>query len=105
MTHSAEYVAYLASPQWKAKRAQRLQYAGYRCEHRTRGRRCKERAVQCHHKTYLRLGHERLSDLVCLCKRHHAQADAQRRRKAQNARLRVWRKMWNALRKRKETRR
>jgi hypothetical protein len=84
---SPEYRAYIgppASPAWQAKRQQKLRQAGNRCEgcgsHRARGV-----WLEVHHKTYARLGHERLSDLKVLCNgpnsRHcHDKATARMRR-------------------------
>ena len=61
-----DYATYLASPYWKAKK--RLVYW-------KRGRRCEKcgskRFLQVHHKTYKRLGHEELEDLLILCRECH----------------------------------
>ena len=57
-----DYHTYLRSPAWAAKRARVLRRAGYRCEQ------CgSHRMLQVHHKTYKRLGHEWMRDLVALC--------------------------------------
>lgn len=66
MTVSAEYRAYIKSPAWQAKRREVFAYHGRRCA------RCGTRfRLQVNHKTYERLGHERMEDLNILCKKHH----------------------------------
>ena len=47
--------------------------AGFRCEYvYSDGVRCRSNAMlNSHHTTYDRLGRERGSDLVCLCRFHH----------------------------------
>jgi len=56
------YTAYIASPEWKAKRAQVLKRAGGWCE------KCgKYKATQVHHKTYRNLFRESLTDLLAVC--------------------------------------
>ena len=83
------YIRYLHTTAWHAKRQQRLAIAGGRCEWRVLFWRCKERhALECHHRTYRRLGNERMSDLAMLCKFHHGLADRLRR-----ARVALLRKM------------
>jgi hypothetical protein len=72
--HTPEYLAYLNSFTWHLKRWLRLNYAGHKCEN------CGSREkLQCHHRTYERLFHERISDLQILCEDCHLLADAQRR--------------------------
>jgi hypothetical protein len=61
------YKLYMASPEWRAKRKQKLQQVGYRCQ----GCGSDER-LQAHHLTYERFGHERLTDLQVLCHLCHA---------------------------------
>jgi 5-methylcytosine-specific restriction endonuclease McrA len=61
----AEYTEYLFSPEWKAKRAQVMQRAGYLCE------RCDRPAQQVHHLTYERVYRERLTDLQAVCASCH----------------------------------
>ena len=57
------YNAYISnSPEWAAKRKQKLQQVGYRCQ----GCGSDER-LEVHHLTYERFGHERLEDLQVLC--------------------------------------
>jgi hypothetical protein len=61
-----EYLAYLRSPSWRAKRAEALKAAGYRCSVCLRflpgGRH-----LQVHHRTYDRIGAERDGDLMVMC--------------------------------------
>jgi 5-methylcytosine-specific restriction endonuclease McrA len=64
------YRDYLQSDTWKDKRRAKLEQKGRSCE------RCSSTTkIQVHHKTYDRIGHERLSDLEILCdachKAHH----------------------------------
>lgn len=57
-----DYRAYLKSPEWKRMRAKVLDRAGGWCE------RCRtRRALHVHHKTYARLGDEKMADLEALC--------------------------------------
>ena len=57
--------AYYYTPAWRAKRQVCIdRYCG-RCAY------CGNKAVQAHHKTYKRFGHERQSDLVAVCVRCH----------------------------------
>lgn len=71
MTHE-EYLRYLGSTLWTARKAAVIRYRGYRCE------RCglePSTGLQLHHRTYKRLGREHPDDLELLCrychKRHH----------------------------------
>lgn len=90
--HSPEYIAYLASPAWKAERQRALRRASYRCE------RCGARATEVNHKTYARLGRELPKDLEALCSRCHLIADYERQQHGTpeqaadrySARLRGW---------------
>lgn len=59
----ARYHEYMASPEWRAKRAQVLKRSNGRCE----TPRCSRRADQVHHLTYVRLGDELLDDLRAIC--------------------------------------
>jgi 5-methylcytosine-specific restriction endonuclease McrA len=69
------YADYLLSPQWQQRRRQIIRARGRRCQ------RCgSPRRLQLHHKTYLRLGHERDADLELLCPKCHTKADRQRAR-------------------------
>jgi hypothetical protein len=57
-----DYHAYLKSPDWKAKRDDRVKAAGGRCQV------CNARQnLECHHRTYERIGHELPEDLIVLC--------------------------------------
>jgi hypothetical protein len=84
----AEYRKYLASPQWKAKRAEAMERAGHRCEFEGyrfavgdfgplrdlwTTYRCEETTgLHCHHTRYPRtLGAESVDTLQVLCKHHH----------------------------------
>lgn len=56
------YKEYLQSPEWKRLRKKILKRAKNTCEL------CKmKRAYQVHHKTYKRVFHERLTDLIAVC--------------------------------------
>jgi 5-methylcytosine-specific restriction endonuclease McrA len=63
----AKYKAYLASASWKKKRDAVIARAGGRCErcHAPFG----EGKITAHHKTYIRVFSERLSDLEAICAR------------------------------------
>lgn len=61
------YYEYIQSPEWKRKAQQAKSAAGWKC------RRCgSSKRLECHHKTYERLGHERKSDLEVLCHECHS---------------------------------
>lgn len=63
---TSEYLAYLDSPEWKAKRHERLQIAQYRCSA------CGGTAnLHVHHLTYERIFREEMADLLPLCEKHH----------------------------------
>jgi 5-methylcytosine-specific restriction endonuclease McrA len=65
----ARYTAYLATPQWEARRRLVLQRAAGICEG------CRIRAaVQVHHLTYSHVGNELLFQLVALCTACHEKA-------------------------------
>ena len=59
---------------WHAKALAVKRAAGFRCEYVYKdGSRCQcTRLLDCHHVTYRRFRCERGSDLVCLCRMHHA---------------------------------
>jgi len=60
------YVDYLASPSWQARREMTIAAAGGRCML------CYAAgALEVHHRTYERLGHELPSDLIALCSTCH----------------------------------
>lgn len=61
-----EYAEYLQTPAWRERRAERLRFAGHRCEVCNAGGR-----LEVHHRTYERLGRELMTDLVALCRECH----------------------------------
>lgn len=70
-----DYETYIASADWRVKANDAKQRAGWQCSL------CDEtKALEVHHRTYLRLGRERPSDLVVLCwrchRRHHGTLQA-----------------------------
>jgi 5-methylcytosine-specific restriction endonuclease McrA len=74
-----DYADYLESAAWLALRERAIERDGRRC------RLCNgQRELQVHHRTYERIGHERLDDLTTLCrrchKRYHAEPAAPKRR-------------------------
>ncbi|HSZ58656.1 MAG TPA: HNH endonuclease signature motif containing protein [Tepidisphaeraceae bacterium] len=61
-----DYKEYLSSEDWAELRAEAIERAGGECE------RCgSTENLQVHHRTYRRLGQERLSDLECVCDECH----------------------------------
>lgn len=58
---------------WPAKSCAAKRAAGFRCEYVYRtGQRCNSSVLlNTHHKTYDRMGKEKGSDLICLCRVHH----------------------------------
>jgi hypothetical protein len=66
------YAAYLMSPHWQAVKAR------YRASNLQQSCIvCANPKFELHHRTYVRLGRERLSDLIPLCRAHHEKAHAQ----------------------------
>lgn len=74
------YRRYLNSPQWRAKKTDRIRKAGGCCEFtfteylpgQAVEKRCTRTRYLCvHHETYERLGAERDNDLAVLCWAHH----------------------------------
>jgi len=64
---SPQYLGYIKSSAWYAKRDLKLRKSGYRCWW------CgTSYNLEVHHLTYERLGRERLSDLMVLCHKHHS---------------------------------
>ena len=60
------YYAYIQSLSWKSKANERKKLSHYQCDI------CgSKKSLQIHHKTYKRLGRERMSDLACLCSKCH----------------------------------
>lgn len=76
--HSVFYDWYINSVQWKELSRWCIIHAGYKCQ-RCRRTQTVHRRLSTHHKTYIRLGRERLSDLVVLCPDCHEVADILRR--------------------------
>ena len=64
--HRAAYARYLQSPQWKERREKALKKAGGKCSLCSSKRR-----LDCHHRTYERIGRERSADLLILCHSCH----------------------------------
>ena len=67
---SADYKRYLRCKHWQNLRQQVLNRAGGRCEN------CgyqpwRPGQLQVHHRSYERIGHEDLNDLIVLCPRCH----------------------------------
>lgn len=62
-----DYRAYLATPEWWARRDERVRAAGGRCQV------CySDRRLNCHHRTYERIGRELPEDLIVLCEACHS---------------------------------
>ncbi len=60
------YAEYLQTSDWATRRAKALRFAGYRCQI------CNSpEELNVHHRTYERLGHEHMGDLITLCKNCH----------------------------------
>lgn len=61
-----DYAEYLASDDWYQRAKEAKERAGWRCAV------CNSKSpVEAHHRTYQRLGCERNSDIVVLCRRCH----------------------------------
>jgi hypothetical protein len=61
-----DYQVYLQSDHWKETRKKALKFWGGRCAV------CRSsHLVEVHHNNYHTLGHEQLSDMVCLCSLCH----------------------------------
>jgi 5-methylcytosine-specific restriction endonuclease McrA len=72
-TRSADYEDYIRSAKWRQLRWAAMDRSGRCCE------RCQaDLAVEVHHLTYERLGHERADDLEALCESCHRSADTER---------------------------
>lgn len=64
---SMPYPEYLLTPEWQIKRQKALRFASFRCQV------CNgAEDLNVHHRTYERLGRERLADLTVLCQDCHA---------------------------------
>lgn len=88
----ARHRRYIASKAWKQRRASVVMRSNLACE------RCgatfgTAAALDVHHKTYERLGHERDTDLEVLCSSCHQVADQQR---AEIGRLRADQALYDA---------
>lgn len=67
---------YLHSEHWRRRRLRALQRAHFRCERCGRRHRPgRDGALQVHHLSYARLGHERDRDLEVLCDHDHRAAE------------------------------
>lgn len=63
---SPEYLSYIQSSYWFFKREEAFIYHGRKCK------KCNStKQLEVHHLTYRRLGHERMRDLMVLCKQCH----------------------------------
>lgn len=91
------YRDYIRSAAWAEKRA------AYRRSNLPQGCYvCGARKVDLHHKTYKRLGAERLTDLLPLCREHHFRAhDMLRNAKAAGANPSKW-NLWTVARRMKK---
>jgi 5-methylcytosine-specific restriction endonuclease McrA len=79
--HSREYLQYMQSLAWYAKRREKLASVGNRCERC--GKSGKDVVLEIHHLSYRHLGNEPLEDLQALCFACHDKADAERRKKVE----------------------
>lgn len=65
--HKTPYDQYINSKAWQNKRREAINASGGKCQG------CgTDRSLTVHHKTYARLGKEKLTDLVVLCQDCHA---------------------------------
>lgn len=65
--HSVAYKEYIRSDAWRAKRQEYFAKTGQRACYG-----CGAKRVHVHHKTYERMGHEEMGDLVAVCESCHA---------------------------------
>jgi 5-methylcytosine-specific restriction endonuclease McrA len=67
----SHYEKHIRSARWRNTKAAIIKLREGRCEH------CQRRTtdIELHHKTYERLGRERIADLELLCRTCHADAD------------------------------
>jgi 5-methylcytosine-specific restriction endonuclease McrA len=82
MSHSQEYRARLASPEWQRMRTARIATAYGKCE------RChayRPNSLELHHRHYKNLGAEKHEDLELLCQECHQTADGERREQREDA--------------------
>lgn len=73
----SQYVAYLKSEKWKRKRLAKAFQCKFTCE---RCKRYSRDAFEIHHKTYVHVFKEPLSDLMFLCPECHRILEVQKRR-------------------------
>lgn len=75
------YQTYISSPAWRTSAARRAELAasGHRCRICNAGRGTAR--LEVHHRTYERLGRERVSDLTTLCSDCHRNATEHLRRR------------------------
>ena len=64
--HRAAYSRYLKTPQWKERRARALKRAKHKCSLCS-----KKHGLECHHRSYERIGQERPEDLIIICSSCH----------------------------------
>ena len=57
------YRKYLKTEHWKSTREKRIRLSKYKCDNCG----CKTTRLEVHHKTYVRRGREKMSDLQSLC--------------------------------------
>ena len=70
------YSEYLKTEGWKVRRAKALAEGGHKC------RICAATAaLEVHHNTYERLGHERADDLIVLCRSCHERHERNKKRR------------------------
>jgi formamidopyrimidine-DNA glycosylase len=71
--YTSDYLGYLASPKWAAKRTEVFKRDGYAC------RLCSSQdGISVHHKTYRHLGNEPLEELITLCNACHDEIHSSR---------------------------
>jgi len=76
ITPQSEYQLYLQSDHWIALRNRKLLEAEYHCQV------CySDNLLEVHHRTYLRKGHEKLTDLTVLCHTCHSRFHKANRKK------------------------
>ena len=64
--NKSSYLRYLLTPEWRSLADQAKERDHYRCVY------CgSPDELEVHHKTYKRVGHEELDDLITLCHRCH----------------------------------
>jgi 5-methylcytosine-specific restriction endonuclease McrA len=98
MEHSQEYLDYLDSPEWRARKFEIINQRGPRCQRcgKTYLAMCAGEFLSLHHKTYARLGKELAEDLELLCNACHESADKERRKKVEHAaKSRAWSRRLN----------